>query len=153
MSLLVSADTKSMPLSVYFFGVGTRLLNALLGSSVRFQHLPVPFELYSDGIDLPVFEEFGAGTAALHLRDQLQRNKLLADREYRREFPAHHQANQLFARDSRHAARLDHLAIAQHGHAIGDLREFLEPMRDVDDADSLLPKLPNNSVKILCFPI
>ena len=86
MSLLVSADTKSMPLSVYFFGAGTRLLNALLGSSVRFQHLPVPFELYSDGIDLPVFEEFGAGTAALHLRDQLQRNELLADKAYRRQF-------------------------------------------------------------------
>lgn len=86
MSLLVSADAKSMPLSVYFFGPGIRLLNALLGSSVRFQHLPVPFELYSDGIDLPVFEEFGAGTAALHLRDQLQRNELLADESYRRRF-------------------------------------------------------------------
>lgn len=86
MSMLVSADAKSMPLSVYVFGPGTRLLNKLLGSSVRFQHLPVPFELYSDGIDLPVFEEFGAGTAALHLRDQLQRNELLADKEYRRKF-------------------------------------------------------------------
>jgi N-acyl-D-aspartate/D-glutamate deacylase len=53
---------------------------------VRFQHLPVPFELYSDGIDLPVFEEFGAGTAALHLRDQIERNELLADTEYRRRF-------------------------------------------------------------------
>ena len=53
---------------------------------MRFQHLPVPFELYSDGIDLPVFEEFGAGTAALHLRDQLERNELLADTEYRRRF-------------------------------------------------------------------
>ena len=61
MSLLVSADAKSMPLAVYFFGPATRLANKLLGSSVRFQHLPVPFELYSDGIDLPVFEEFGAG--------------------------------------------------------------------------------------------
>jgi N-acyl-D-aspartate/D-glutamate deacylase len=61
-------------------------LNAVLGARVRFQHLPVPFELYSDGIDLPVFEEFGAGTAALHLRDQLQRNALLADVDYRREF-------------------------------------------------------------------
>ena len=86
MSLLVSADAKSMPLSVYFFGPGTRLLNKLLGSSVRFQHLPVPFELYSDGIDLPVFEEFGAGTAALHLREQLERNELLADEAYRRRF-------------------------------------------------------------------
>ena len=63
-----------------------RCSNKLLGSSVRFQHLPVPFELYSDGIDLPVFEEFGAGTAALHLRDQLERNELLADKEYRRRF-------------------------------------------------------------------
>ncbi|OBI04744.1 N-acyl-D-amino-acid deacylase family protein [Mycobacterium scrofulaceum] len=86
MSMLVSADAKSMPLSVYVFGPGTRLLNRLLGAQVRFQHLPVPFELYSDGIDLPVFEEFGAGTAALHLRDQLQRNELLADKEYRRKF-------------------------------------------------------------------
>jgi N-acyl-D-aspartate/D-glutamate deacylase len=86
MSLLVSADAKSNPAAASVFGPGTRLLNAVLGSSVRFQHLPVPFELYSDGIDLPVFEEFGAGTAALHLRDQLQRNKLLADTEYRREF-------------------------------------------------------------------
>lgn len=86
MSMLVSADAKSMPLSVYVFGPATRLLNKLLGSHVRFQHLPVPFELYSDGIDLPVFEEFGAGTAALHLRDQLERNQLLADKNYRREF-------------------------------------------------------------------
>lgn len=86
MSLLVSADGKSAPGAVRVLGPGTRLLNAVLGSSVRFQHLPVPFELYSDGIDLPVFEEFGAGTAALHLRDQLERNTLLADTEYRRRF-------------------------------------------------------------------
>jgi N-acyl-D-aspartate/D-glutamate deacylase len=73
MSLLVSADAKSNQAAVGVFGPGTRLLNALLGSSVKFQHLPV-------------FEEFGAGTAALHLRDQLERNKLLAETEYRREF-------------------------------------------------------------------
>jgi N-acyl-D-aspartate/D-glutamate deacylase len=86
MSLLVSADAKSMPGAARVFGPVTRLLNALLGAQVRFQHLPVPFELYSDGIDLPVFEEFGAGTAALHLRDELQRNTLLADTGYRRRF-------------------------------------------------------------------
>ncbi|AOS93081.1 N-acyl-D-amino-acid deacylase family protein [Mycobacterium intracellulare] len=86
MSMLVSADAKSMPLAVHTFGLGTRVLNTLMRSAVRFQHLPVPFELYSDGIDLPVFEEFGAGTAALHLRDQLQRNELLADEAYRRRF-------------------------------------------------------------------
>lgn len=86
MSLLVSADAKSSPGAVHVLGPGVRLLNRILGSKVRFQHLPVPFELYSDGIDLPVFEEFGAGTAALHLKDQLERNKLLADPEYRRRF-------------------------------------------------------------------
>lgn len=86
MSMLVSADAKSMPLAVHTFGLGTRVLNKLLRASVRFQHLPVPFELYSDGIDLPVFEEFGAGTAALHLREQLERNELLADESYRRRF-------------------------------------------------------------------
>ncbi|BCQ09863.1 amidohydrolase [Mycobacterium heckeshornense] len=86
MSLLVSADAKSMPGAASVFGLGTRFLNAVLGSQVRLQHLPVPFELYADGIDLPVFEEFGAGTAALHLRDQLERNTLLADLDYRRKF-------------------------------------------------------------------
>lgn len=86
MSLLVSADPKSMPGAGRVLGLGTRILNAIFGASVRFQHLPVPFELYSDGIDLPVFEEFRAGTAALHLRDQLERNALLADVDYRRRF-------------------------------------------------------------------
>ena len=92
MSLLVSADAKAMPGAARIFGRVTRLLNAVLGAQVRFQHLPVPFELYSDGIDLPVFEEFGAGTAALHLRDELQRNTLLADAEYRAraQVPPHH---------------------------------------------------------------
>ncbi|HJT90372.1 MAG TPA: amidohydrolase family protein, partial [Mycobacterium sp.] len=86
MSLLVAADAKSSPGAVYLLGPVTRLANKVLNSKVRFQHLPVPFELYSDGIDLPVFEEFGAGTAALHLRDQIERNELLADTEYRRRF-------------------------------------------------------------------
>jgi N-acyl-D-aspartate/D-glutamate deacylase len=86
MSLLVSADAKSATGAVHVFGPGTRLFNKIFDSLIRFQHLPVPFELYSDGIDLPVFEEFGAGTAALHLRDQLERNTLLSDTEYRRRF-------------------------------------------------------------------
>ena len=75
MSLLVSADAKSSPgAPCTCSGRAPGCSTFLLGSKVRFQHLPVPFELYSDGIDLPVFEEFGAGTAALHLRDQLERN-------------------------------------------------------------------------------
>ena len=66
-------------------GPPARLINRL-GGNFRWQHLPVPFEVYADGIDLVVFEEFGAGAAALHLRDELERNELLRDESYRREF-------------------------------------------------------------------
>lgn len=84
-SLLVAADAKSIP-GGQWTGRAVALHNRLLRSDVRLQHLPVPFELYSDGIDLPVFEELGAGAAALHLRDELQRNQLMADPDYRRAF-------------------------------------------------------------------
>jgi N-acyl-D-aspartate/D-glutamate deacylase len=42
--------------------------------------------VYADGIDLVVFEEFGAGAAALHLRDEVERNGLMRDEAYRRRF-------------------------------------------------------------------
>ena len=57
-----------------------------LGGDFRWQHLPVPFEVYADGIDLVIFEEFGAGAAALHLRDEVERNALMRDEAYRRQF-------------------------------------------------------------------
>ncbi len=62
-----------------------RLVNRL-GGDFRWQHLPVPFEVYADGIDLVIFEEFGAGAAALHLRDEVERNELMRDEAYRRQF-------------------------------------------------------------------
>ncbi len=46
----------------------------------------MPFEVYADGIDLVVFEEFGAGAAALHLRDEVERNDLMRDEILRRNF-------------------------------------------------------------------
>ncbi|MGH9138922.1 MAG: N-acyl-D-amino-acid deacylase family protein [Acidimicrobiales bacterium] len=84
-SLLVAADPKSVP-GGSWIGRSVWLGNRVLGSDVRMQHLPVPFELYSDGIDLPVFEELGAGAAALHLRDEVERNTLMRDEGYRRRF-------------------------------------------------------------------
>ncbi|MFI1911523.1 amidohydrolase family protein [Nocardia sp. NPDC020380] len=85
-SLLSAADIKAIPGVVFLLSGIARVLNRL-GGDFRFQHLPVPFEVYSDGIDLPVFEEFGSGAAALHLSNELeQRRELLADQEYRRWF-------------------------------------------------------------------
>jgi N-acyl-D-aspartate/D-glutamate deacylase len=84
-SLLAAADLKSTPGGIWLTTVLSAIVNRL-GGDFRFQHLPVPFEVYADGIDLVVFEEFGAGAAALHLKDELERNELLRDEGYRRQF-------------------------------------------------------------------
>lgn len=85
-SLLSAADVKAIPAVAHVFPVVARVINRL-GGDFRWQHLPVPFEVYSDGIDLPVFEEFGSGAEALHLSDQIEKRRaLLADEAYRRRF-------------------------------------------------------------------
>ncbi|MCW1957026.1 MAG: amidohydrolase family protein [Mycobacterium sp.] len=84
-SLLSAADVKSNPSAVKMMGPAARLINRM-GGNFRWQHLPVPFEVYADGIDLVVFEEFGSGAAALHLRDEVERNALLQEEGYRRRF-------------------------------------------------------------------
>jgi N-acyl-D-aspartate/D-glutamate deacylase len=85
-SLLVAADSKAVPGVVTVAGAVTRFLNRFLGGEVRWQHIPVPFEIYADGIDLVVFEELGAGRTALHLKDEVERNKLFTSESYRRQF-------------------------------------------------------------------
>lgn len=67
-------------------GALSRVFNRLLGADFRWQALPELFDLWADGIDLVVFEEFGAGTAALHLQDAAARAELLRDPGYRRRF-------------------------------------------------------------------
>src|SRR5690606_22152458 len=57
-----------------------------LRGELRFQALPNTFDMWVDGIEVPVFEEFGAGTEALHLEDPEQRAALLRDGAYRRRF-------------------------------------------------------------------
>ncbi|WP_280405949.1 N-acyl-D-amino-acid deacylase family protein [Nocardia brasiliensis] len=85
-SLLSAADSKAYPPIVFFMMYAAPLLNRFARTDFRWQHLPVPFTVYADGIDLVVFEEFGAGAAALHLKDEVERNELLQDKEYRRWF-------------------------------------------------------------------
>ena len=84
-SLLSAADVKSNPYAILMLGPLARVVNRL-GGNFRWQHLPVPFEVYADGIDLVVFEEFGSGAAALHLREEVERNELMRDEAYRRQF-------------------------------------------------------------------
>jgi N-acyl-D-aspartate/D-glutamate deacylase len=84
-SLLSAADVKSNPYAILMMGPVARFVNRL-GADFRWQHLPVPFEVYADGIDLVIFEEFGSGAAALHLSDQVERDEMMRDEEYRRRF-------------------------------------------------------------------
>lgn len=85
-TLITLADAKSSRGLHHVLGRVTRFVNKLLGGDMRWQTLPVPFEVYADGIDLVVFEEFGAGQAALHLADEMSRNALMRDEKYRRKF-------------------------------------------------------------------
>jgi len=57
-----------------------------VGGCFRWQVLPTPFTVYADGIDVVFFEEFGAGEMALDLKEQVERNDLLKDEQYRRDF-------------------------------------------------------------------
>jgi N-acyl-D-aspartate/D-glutamate deacylase len=85
-SLLSAADIKANPWLIAMMGPAARLV-AKLGGDFRWQHLPVPFEVYADGIDLVIFEEFGSGAAAMHLKEQVaERDDLLRDEDYRRRF-------------------------------------------------------------------
>ncbi len=85
-TLITLADAKSSRGLHRVVGALTRFFNRRLGADMRWQTLPVPFQVYADGIDLVVFEEFGAGQQALHLADQMQRNALMKDVRYRRAF-------------------------------------------------------------------
>ncbi len=84
-SLLVAADPKSVPGGGYSYAA-IDALNRIFKADLKLQHVPAPFELYSGGIDLPVFEELGAGREALHLQDELARAELMADDTYRDTF-------------------------------------------------------------------
>ncbi|MEV0764387.1 amidohydrolase family protein [Nocardia sp. NPDC050435] len=85
-TLIAAADVKADRTTARAAVGAAWLANRLGGARFRWQHLPVPFEVYADGVDLVVFEEFGSGVAALNIRDVMRRGELLADETYRRRF-------------------------------------------------------------------
>jgi N-acyl-D-glutamate deacylase len=85
-ALISLMDVKSNRLLARTIGKLATAINTIFNADFRWQALPNRFDLYADGMDLVIFEEFGAGQAALHLKDALERNNLLGDEEYRRWF-------------------------------------------------------------------
>jgi N-acyl-D-aspartate/D-glutamate deacylase len=64
----------------------TRIFNRFLDADFRMQALPNVFDVWSDGMQLVIFEEFGAGTEAINHVDLDERAVLLQDPDYRRRF-------------------------------------------------------------------
>ncbi|MEP5981315.1 MAG: N-acyl-D-glutamate amidohydrolase, partial [Marinobacter alexandrii] len=84
-TLIAMIDLKGNPTVRPMANLVAWIANALRGN-FRWQLLPTPFAIYADGMDVVLFEEFGAGEMALDVRDQLERNELLQDEGYRRTF-------------------------------------------------------------------
>lgn len=85
-TLITLMDVKSNGLLHRVVGKLAHVCNKLFRADFRWQALPCPFEVHADGIDLVIFEEFGAGQQALHLTEQVERNELMQNEEYRRAF-------------------------------------------------------------------
>lgn len=66
--------------------LSSRIFNTLFRADFRFQALPNVFDVWSDGMQLVIFEEFGAGTEAINVAALGQRAELLKDPAYRRRF-------------------------------------------------------------------
>lgn len=87
-TLITLMDVKAKPKLDIAVSAAARFFNRFLGASFRWQALPQPFQVYADGIDFVVFEEFPAGEMALHLKRDYDRNKLFASPTYRERFKA-----------------------------------------------------------------
>jgi N-acyl-D-aspartate/D-glutamate deacylase len=115
----------------------SRLFNGWLGADFRMQALPEVFDLWADGIDLVVFEEFEAGTAALHLQDAVTRNELLRDPEYRRRFKKQWR-NKYLPKAFHRNLRLTKILECPDASAIGKSFYELAKERDQDPVDAFL---------------
>jgi N-acyl-D-aspartate/D-glutamate deacylase len=93
----VRSDRKIWRLARWLSSIG----NAL-GARFRWQALPDVFDLWIDGMEVVVFEEFRAGRAWMHLEDPVLRKRLLLDQDYRGQFKrdwANRSARRMFHRD------------------------------------------------------
>ncbi len=85
-SLVSIVDVCSDRLLYRLVGAAARVVNRIFKGDVKFQSPPMAFDMFVDGLDAPVFEELGAGTAALHLEEMAERRKLLLEPTYREGF-------------------------------------------------------------------
>jgi len=85
-SMLALADSKAVRGIHRFLTLGTRFVNTFLNAAIKFQAVPVPFQIVTPGFESPIFEEFETGTAYLHLEEVVNRRDLLKTPSYRKKF-------------------------------------------------------------------
>jgi N-acyl-D-aspartate/D-glutamate deacylase len=79
-------DTRAFRGAHRVAGRISSFFNDRLHADIRWQSLPQPFELWVDGLEVPVMEELGAGTEALHETDPETRRRKLTDPAFRARF-------------------------------------------------------------------
>ena len=79
-------DTKANRWTMFLGGLVASVFNRFFRADFRFQSLPCVFDFWVDGIEVPVFEEIGAGTEALNLQNEHERRELLLDAKFRKKF-------------------------------------------------------------------
>ncbi|MEO0470234.1 MAG: amidohydrolase family protein [Bacteroidota bacterium] len=85
-TMLAMIDSKTVRGIHRIFGTSARFANRLMGADVKFQGLPEPFDVWTDGMVAPFFEEFEAGTQYLHLLELNEKRELLQEEKYRKFF-------------------------------------------------------------------
>jgi N-acyl-D-aspartate/D-glutamate deacylase len=136
-TLIAMLDVPADRYAFRIAGAVSRLFNRAFGADFKMQALPEPFDLWADGVDIVVFEEFAAGTAAIHLQDAVARGELLKDETYRREFRRQWENRWLpraFHRDLRRATVEDCPDPAVVGKTFAELAEA----RGVHPVDAFL---------------
>ncbi|MGA8329202.1 MAG: amidohydrolase family protein [Mycobacterium sp.] len=135
-TLIAAADVKADRKAARLTMLAADLTNRA-GGDFRWQHLPVPFEMYADGVDLVVFEEFGSGSTALNFRDEMSRGRLLADESYRRQFRkdmTKHLGPRVWTRDLADAEIVSCPDLGVVGNSFADVAAA----RGIEPADALL---------------
>jgi N-acyl-D-aspartate/D-glutamate deacylase len=86
-TLIAMMDLKADTYIFKLTSAAAWLANTALRGDFRWQSPPVPFDLYYDGMDSVLFEEFPTGEAIRDLaHDRAGRDRLLRDPSYRRRF-------------------------------------------------------------------
>jgi N-acyl-D-aspartate/D-glutamate deacylase len=85
-STLAMIDGKTTRGAHRMLGLSARVANRFFGAQFKWQGLPEPFDVHVDGMVIPFFEEFEAGTQYIHLLDMAERRELLLDPKYRKLF-------------------------------------------------------------------